>query len=67
MERVIIAKYSEVILKGKNRRYFEDRLIFNITDALRKYKIKYKRIIKTHNRIIIYSRKKDNSIHLSLS
>ena len=34
MERVIIIRYGEIFLKGKNRDYFESLLIHNIKDAL---------------------------------
>ena len=34
MERVIIIRYGEIFLKGKNRDYFESLLIHNIKDSL---------------------------------
>lgn len=48
MESVIIVKYSEVGLKGKNRAYFEDLLVKSI-----RLKTGFKNIRKTHGRIYI--------------
>ena len=48
-----IIKYSELTLKGKNKNYFEDKLIKNIKDCLKKNKKSYKSIKKSYNRLII--------------
>ena len=37
MDKVIIIRYSEIHLKGKNRSYFEDMLKNNIKNAVKKY------------------------------
>ena len=35
MERVIVIRFGELFLKGKNRDYFESMLIRNIKSALK--------------------------------
>lgn len=53
-----IIRYSEIGIKGKNRIFFEKKLIRNIKDCLKKNNIKYNKILRLRNRIIVYS--KDN-------
>ena len=43
MERVIIIRFGELFLKGKNRDYFESLLIKNIKTALGEYKFEFRR------------------------
>jgi len=50
LEKLIIVKYGEIGLKGKNRYFFENVLIENIKKKLWKFDIK---IEKTHGRIFI--------------
>ncbi|MBN2260013.1 MAG: tRNA 4-thiouridine(8) synthase ThiI [Clostridiales bacterium] len=50
LEKVIIVKYGEIGLKGKNRYFFENTLIANIKKKLKDYDIK---ILKTHGRIYV--------------
>ena len=38
MDRVIIIRYGEIFLKGKNKSYFESLLINNIKHALKSFK-----------------------------
>ena len=38
MENVIIIRYGEIFLKGKNFAYFENKLVDNIYDAIKEYK-----------------------------
>jgi len=52
---MIICRYSEIGLKGKNRNFFENKLIFNIKDCLIKNNVKYDKILKLRNRILIYT------------
>ena len=35
MERVVVIRFGEIFLKGKNRDYFESLLIHNIKDSLK--------------------------------
>ena len=35
MEEILLLKLGEVVLKGRNRRAFEDRLIANVSRRLR--------------------------------
>ena len=39
MEKVILIRFGEIFLKGKNRSYFEKKLIGNIKDALSKFSL----------------------------
>ena len=51
MENVIIVRYGEIALKGLNKRFFEDKLVDQIRNALSDLgKI---RIYKAHSRIYI--------------
>ncbi len=50
LEKVIIVKYGEIGLKGKNRYYFENILVGNIKKRLKDYDIK---VFKTHGRIYV--------------
>lgn len=43
MEKVIIIRYGEIFLKGKNRDYFESLLIKNIKQALSGLKFDFTR------------------------
>ena len=38
MQKVIIIKYAELFLKGKNKGYFEQMFFVNIERALKNYK-----------------------------
>ena len=50
MEKAIILRYSEIHLKGNNRYFFENLLIENIKNSLKKYTYQFK---KTYGRYII--------------
>ncbi len=41
MDRVIIIRYGEIFLKGKNKSYFESLLINNIKNSLKRYKFEF--------------------------
>ncbi|MCM1305758.1 MAG: tRNA 4-thiouridine(8) synthase ThiI [Bacteroides sp.] len=43
MDRVIIIRYGEIFLKGKNKSYFESLLINNIKHALKNFKYEFSR------------------------
>ena len=43
MERVIVIRFGELFLKGKNRDYFESMLIRNIKSALKGVKCAFSR------------------------
>jgi thiamine biosynthesis protein ThiI len=49
----VIVRYGEIFLKGKNRFFFEKKLIKNIKDCFKKNKIGYKVIKRLRGRIII--------------
>ena len=46
MENVIIVRYSEIFLKGKNFGFFEKSLIDNIKSALSKFDCVFNRLNK---------------------
>ncbi|HII71662.1 TPA: tRNA 4-thiouridine(8) synthase ThiI, partial [Candidatus Woesearchaeota archaeon] len=54
MKPCILCRYSEIALKGKNRFVFEDRLIANIRDCLRRNSV-IADVRKIRGRIIIYT------------
>jgi thiamine biosynthesis protein ThiI len=58
MSDTIICRYGELALKGKNRTYFEKRLINNIMDFLKKNKINYSKIERLRGRILIKTNNK---------
>ncbi|AKG90672.1 tRNA sulfurtransferase ThiI [Geoglobus ahangari] len=51
--RVYVVHYSEIALKGKNRRYFEERLVENLRRKIRK--IEDCRIRREYGRIVVES------------
>lgn len=58
MSDTVICRYGELALKGKNRNYFERKLINNIKDLLRKNKIGYSKIENPRGRILIKTNNK---------
>lgn len=44
MEKVILIRFGEIFLKGKNRKFFENKLIDNIKDGLKKFDLSVERI-----------------------
>lgn len=53
----IICRYGEIALKGKNRAVFEDQLVSNMKDCLKKNSIKAE-LKKTRGRIIVFTNDK---------
>jgi len=51
----ILVRYSEIALKGKNRYFFEKKLMQNIKECMKQNKIKFSDIHKSRGRIIFYS------------
>lgn len=51
MEKVIIVRYGEIMLKGKNKRFFEDKLVRHIRHALRD--LGKPTVYKKHSRIYV--------------
>ena len=50
MDKVIIIRFCEIGLKGKNRRYFENMLISNIKQSLKDIDYTF---LEVHNRYVI--------------
>ncbi|MDD4111001.1 MAG: tRNA 4-thiouridine(8) synthase ThiI, partial [Clostridia bacterium] len=59
MEKVILLRYGEIYLKGKNRGYFENVLIRNINDIIRKIDENGK-VKKASGRYLIYGFSQEN-------
>lgn len=53
MHNIIIIRYGELALKGSNRSMFENRLVANIRDCLRKNKVEFERAYKKRGRIYV--------------
>ncbi len=51
MENVVVIRYGEIMLKGKNKRFFEDKLVSQIRHALSD--LGKLRVYKAHSRIYI--------------
>lgn len=51
MENVVVIRYGEIMLKGKNKRFFEDKLVSQIRHALSD--IGKPKVYKAHSRIYI--------------
>ena len=62
MENVVIVRYSEISLKGRNRIVFEKRLIDNIKDCIKKNKVNYEKIERLRGRIIIFTQEKPDCL-----
>ena len=50
-----IIRYAEIGTKGKNRSQFENRLIFNLRDCLKKNHTIPSKIVRERGRILVYS------------
>ena len=53
MENVILLRYTEITLKGKNRSFFEDMLINNIRKTLQRKEISFSYIKKARGRVLV--------------
>ena len=49
MKNVILIRFSEIFLKGKNRGFFEKALFANIKDGLKKYNLELPLTAKIDN------------------
>ncbi len=56
----IVVRYSEIALKGKNRVFFEKRLVRNIECCFFENSISYKEIIRKRGRIFIFFNREDS-------
>ena len=52
---MILVKYGEIALKGRNRDLFEKKLKENIKDCLKKNKIEFKKVKRHRGRILIHT------------
>ena len=50
MQKVILLRFGEIFLKGKNKSYFEKLLIDNIKSSLSGLEYRF---VKTHNRYYV--------------
>lgn len=53
LKGMIIVTYTEIALKGRNRHKFENKLVFNIIDCLKKNRVKYRKVKRIRGRILI--------------
>lgn len=53
MKKVVVVRYTEIALKGKNRSFFENKLIDTIKKHMDKNRAKYARVRKIAGRIIV--------------
>jgi thiamine biosynthesis protein ThiI len=49
----VIIRYGEIGIKGKNRTLFEKQLLNNVREMLLYEKIKFKRVYRAYNRVIV--------------
>ncbi|MBR2070504.1 MAG: tRNA 4-thiouridine(8) synthase ThiI, partial [Clostridia bacterium] len=61
MKKIIIARYAEIYLKGKNIAFFESRLKKNIEKALEEFNVKVK-ILRCRYQISDYDEFDENEI-----
>ncbi len=54
---VWLVRYSEIFLKGRNRAFFEKKLVRNIRECLAKNSIAYEYVTRLRNRILVKSDK----------
>ncbi len=64
MEKILLIKYSEIGVKGKNRYVFEDMLVRNIKSALKDLSGEIK-VVKTQGRIYVHYDEKDEDEAIS--
>ncbi len=57
MDKIILIRYGEIHLKGKNRRFFENTLIANIKNNLSSFAFKFE---KASSRYVIYDYNSDD-------
>jgi thiamine biosynthesis protein ThiI len=56
MHDIILVRYSEIALKGKNRKMFEGSLIKNMQKCLKANNVEFSKILRIRSRIIVYSK-----------
>ncbi len=61
MKRVILIRFGEIFLKGKNRGYFEKALVFNIRKALEKYNLE---VFKVPGRYVVSGYNEDDEFEI---
>ncbi|NLW40139.1 MAG: tRNA 4-thiouridine(8) synthase ThiI, partial [Tissierellia bacterium] len=57
MDRVLSISFGEIALKGKNRKYFVDKLISRIKDAIKDFS--YERIYREQGKVYVETSEKD--------
>lgn len=61
MKKVILIRYGEIFLKGKNRNFFEKALFVNIKEAISKYNAE---LIKVPGRLVVQGYNSDDELEL---
>ncbi len=54
MEYVISLRYTEITLKGKNRAFFEKKLVESVREALEGHEIKFSHMKRIKGRVFVY-------------
>ena len=61
MRPVFLIRYAEIALKGKNRNYFERRLVDNIKEFLRQKSLEYESLVRKRGFFVLYSMDHDDN------
>ena len=61
MEKVILIRYGEIFLKGKNRGFFEKTLLQNIRNSLSKFTLE---VVKVPGRFLVQNYNEDDEFEI---
>lgn len=61
MKKVILIRFGEIFLKGKNRGYFEKALVYNIKTALQKFNLE---VLKVPGRYVVSGYNEDDEYEI---
>lgn len=61
MEKVILIRYGEIFLKGKNRGFFEKTLLTNIRESLSKFNLE---VVKVPGRFMVQNFNEDDELEI---
>lgn len=61
MKKVILIRFGEIFLKGKNRKFFEKALFQNIKDAIKKFDAE---LVKVPGRLVVQGYNADDELEL---
>ena len=61
MKKVILIRFGEIFLKGKNRKFFEKALFQNIKDSIKKFNAE---LVKVPGRLVVQGYNADDELEL---